>query len=247
MIMLDAKNLLASIDSSGLVGKMLGGMATKNFAAGLLTGGVATSLLGGGKDTLETAAKAGGLALLGTLAYQAFGNYQQQKAAGGNASAVDAVKQSATNMASQASGLLAGFMAGQQAPAAAATTSPANADLSLAVIRAMIGAAKADGHMDAVESQKIMGQLESAGATAQEKALLMQEFANVQDVQVIAKAATTAQDGAQIYLAALLVCDSQCANEQVYLSSLAGALKLEPAFTASLQQHLLNLSTSKAA
>jgi uncharacterized membrane protein YebE (DUF533 family) len=96
--MLDAKNLLATIDSNGLVGKMLGGMATKNFAAGLLTGGVATSLLGGGKDTIETVAKVGGLALLGTLAYKAFGNYQQQKAAGGNASVVDAVKQSATGM-----------------------------------------------------------------------------------------------------------------------------------------------------
>lgn len=246
--MLDAKNLLAGIDSNGLVGKILGGMATKNFAAGLLSGGIATSLLGGGKDTVETVAKVGGLALLGTLAYKAFGNYQQQKAAGGNASVVDAVKHSASGMANQASGLFSGLLGGTQ-PQAATLPVPAqmNPELSLAIIRAMIGAAKADGHMDAAETQKIMGQLESAGVGAQEKALLMQEMANTQDVNSIAAAATTPEEAAQIYLAALLVCDSQCAAEQQYLASLAAALKLEPAFTASLQQELLTMSVQKAA
>ncbi len=246
--MLDAKNLLANIDSNGLVGKMLGGMATKNFAAGLLTGGVATSLLGGGKDTVETVAKVGGLALLGTLAYKAFGNYQQQKAAGGNASVVDAVKTSATGMATQASGIIAGLLAGN--PPSVTTLPPAstaNTDLPLAIIRAMIAAAKADGHMDAAESSKIIGQLESAGVGTQEKALLMQEMANTQDVDIIAAAAKTPQESAQIYLAALLVCDSQCAKEQEYLVSLANALKLEPAFTHSLQQELLSMSQQKAA
>jgi uncharacterized membrane protein YebE (DUF533 family) len=248
--MLDAKNLLAGIDSNGLVGKMLGGMATKNFAAGLLTGGVATSLLGGGKDTVETVAKVGGLALLGTLAYKAFGNYQQQKSAGGNVSVVDAVKHSASGMATQAGGIISGLLAGNQPPSAslhAPTAAPANAELPLAIIRAMIAAAKADGHMDVAETQKIMGQLESAGVGAQEKALLMQEMANTQDVNSIAAAAKTPQEAAQIYLAALLVCDSQCVREQEYLASLAVALKLEPAFTASLQQELLAMSQPKAA
>ena len=244
--MLDAKNLLANIDSSGLVGKMLGGMATKNFAAGLLTGGVATSLLGGGKDTVETVAKVGGLALLGTLAYKAFDNYQQQKAASGNASVVNAVKHSATGMATQAGSLISGLLAGNQ-PQAASLPAPTNAELPLAIIRAMIAAAKADGHMDAAETQKIMGQLESAGVGAQEKALLMQEMANTQDVNSIAASAKTPEEAAQIYLAALLVCDSQCVREQEYLSSLASALKLEPAFTANLQQELLHMSLQKAA
>lgn len=247
--MLDAKNLLTNIDSNGLVGKMLGGMATKNFAAGLLTGGVATSLLGGGKDTLETVAKVGGVALLGTLAYKAFGNYQQQKAAGSNASVVDAVKTSAAGMATQASSIISGLLAGNQSTAASLPTpaAPANAELPLAIIRAMIAAAKADGHMDATESHKIMAQLESAGVGSQEKALLMQEMANAQDVHSIAASAQTPEEAAQIYLAALLVCDSQCPREQEYLASLAKALNLEPAFTASLQNELLAMSQQKAA
>lgn len=248
--MLDAKNLLAGMDSNGLIGKMLGGMATKNFAAGLLTGGIATSLLGGGKNTVETAANVGGLALLGTLAYKAFGNYQQQKAAGGNASVVDAVKNSATGMATQGSNLISSLLSGNQPQSAslpasfAATT---NSELPLAIIRVMIGAAKADGHMDEAESQKIMEQLESAGVGTQEKILLMREMANTPDVNSIASAAKTPEEAAQIYLAALLVCDSQCAAEQRYLSSLSGALKLEPEFAASLQQELLNMASQKAA
>lgn len=247
--MLDTKNLLANINSNGLVGKMLGGMATKNFAAGLLTGGVATSLLGGGKETVETVAKVGGLALLGTLAYKAFGNYQQHKATGGNASVVEAVKTSATGMANQASGIISGLLAGNQSPAASlpVPTAPANAELPLAIIRAMIAAAKADGHVDATESQKIMEQLESAGVGVQEKALLMQEMANTKDVNSIAAAAKTPEEAAQIYLAAVLVCDSQCAREHEYLSTLAAALKLDPAFTSRLQSELLAMSSQKVA
>ena len=248
--MIDAKNLLATIDSNGLVGKMLSGMATKNFAAGLLTGGAATSLLGGGKNTVETVAKVGGLALLGTLAYKAYGSYQQQKSAGGNASVVDAVKTSATGMATQASSLISGLIGesqAQNAPQSISSASLGNPDLPLAIIRAMIGAAKADGHMDAEESQKIMGQLESAGIGAQEKMLLIQEMANTQDVNTIAAVSRTAEESAQIYLAALLVCDSQCAREKDYLASLAKALKLETAFTDSLQEELLTISRQNAA
>lgn len=91
--MIDTNKLLANIDTNSLVGKMLGGMATKNFAAGLLTGGLGTTLLR--KDGVENLAKMGGLAVLGTLAYKAYGNYQQQKASTGNASVTGAVTQSA--------------------------------------------------------------------------------------------------------------------------------------------------------
>lgn len=248
--MIDPKNLLSSLDSGGLVGKMLGGMATKNFAAGLLTGGVASSMLGG-KDTLENMAKVGGLALLGTLAYKAYGNYQQQKASGGNASIAGAVSESAQGMVAQGKGLLSGLLnsgapqaAAPQALPAPATLSP---ELSLAIIRAMIGAAKADGNLDAAESDKIMGQMDAVGATAQEKMLIMQEISTPKDVSEIARAATTPQDAAQIYLAAVLVCDSQCAAEQLYLSTLAGALKLEPEFTQGLQKELISLNANKAA
>lgn len=251
--MLDPKALLGNVNSNDLVSKMLGGMATKNFAAGLLTGGIGTALLGK-SDIVEGAAKLGGMALLGTLAYKAYNNYQQTKATGGQASVVGSVKTAGQGMIGSAQSLLAGLMGGQAAaaPAQQAIAAPvqqnaADPAFSLAVIRAMIGAAKADGHVDAAETQKIFGQIESQGLSAQEKSLLMQEMANTPNLADIAAAAKTQEQAAQLYLAATLVCDSACAAEQAYLSNLGNALKLEPAFTQTLQQELLAMKQAQAA
>lgn len=245
--MLDAKNLLGNINSNGLVGKMLGGMATKNFAAGLLAGGAATSLLGT-KDTIETVAKVGGLALLGTLAYKAFNNYQNTKTAGGNASVVGSVKQSAQGMLGQASGLLANLKnanAPQQAlPAEQIVQNP---ELTLSVIRAMVSAAKADEKMDDAEMKKIIDNIEATGISSEEKSILMREFANNHDVSVIAQGVKKPEEAAEVYLAALLVCDSQCENEKVFLNKLSTALSLDKNFTDSLQAELLAINTKQAA
>ncbi len=251
--MLDPKSLLANVNANGLVGKLLGGMATKQFAGGLLAGGVASQLVSG--ETLENAAKLGGLALLGTLGYKTYNAYQANKAAGGSASVVDAVKQSAGDMVTQGKALAGNFkslIANAQASATAAAPAPLPVpeqtnDLALAVIRAMIGAAKADGKVDADETKRILGHLDQGGMDSAEKSFLMTELANTQDVQQIATGAKTPEAAAEIYLAALLVCDSQCAAEQAYLSQLAAALKLERGFTEALQAELLKSQTAQAA
>ncbi len=242
--------LLSSLNSNGLVSKMLSGMATKNFAAGLLAGGVGSQLVG--KDTLEGAAKLGGLALLGTLAYKAYGSYNQAKAQGAPISVTNAVKQGANDMVQQGKSLAGSFsslIANAKAASAPAPQAPIaqTSELALAVIRAMIGAAKADGKVDADETQRILGHLESQGLESAEKNFVMQELANAQDVAAIASAANTPEEAAEIYLAALLVCDSQCAAEQSYLASLATALKLDAAFTQALQNELLQAQRSAAA
>lgn len=248
--MLDAKNLLGNINSNGLVGKMLGGMATKNFAAGLLAGGAATSLLGT-KDTIETVAKVGGLALLGTLAYKAFNNYQATKTTGGNATVVGSVKQSAQGMLGQASGLLTNLK-NTNSPQQALPTSPAeqvaqNPEMTLSVIRAMVSAAKADEKMDDAEMKKIIDNIEATGISSEEKSILMREFANNNDVQVIASGVKKPEEAAEVYLAALLVCDSQCEKEKIFLNNLAGALSLDKNFTESLQNELLAINSKQAA
>lgn len=241
--------LLTSINSNGLVGKMLSGMATKNFAAGLLAGGVGSQLAG--KDTLEGATRLGGLALLGTLAYKAYGSYQQAQASGQKIGITDAVKLGAQDMMAQGKSLAADFSS-FLANAKTSAATPAHAETqhtpaqALAIIRAMIGAAKADGTVDAEETKRILGHLEAQGLEDAEKALLMQELANPQDIAAIAAAATTPEQAAEIYLAALLVCDSQCKAEQDYLAKLAAALTLDSAFTQALQNELVNAQAQAA-
>jgi uncharacterized membrane protein YebE (DUF533 family) len=244
---MDPKQLLSNVNANGLVGKMLSGMATKNFAAGLLAGGIGGSLIK--KDAVEDIAKLGGLALLGTLAYKAYNSYQQDKSQGVGG----AVKSAGQGMVAQAGGLLAGakhMIANAQAASApqAALPAPAHSEaLQLAIIRAMIAAAKADGAMDDAEMQKIMGHVEQGGMSNDEKMLLMREMASAHDVATIASGAATPEEAAEIYLAALLVCDSQCAAEQQFLSRLAAALRLEPAFAQNLQRELLAMANPQAA
>lgn len=262
--MVDPKSLLSN--SNGLIGKLISGMATKNFAAGLLTGGVAGNLIGrkGVGDIVEGAAKIGGLALLGTLAYKAYNNYQQTKAVGGNASAVDSVKQSASGMIGQAGSLLKNLGIPQVdsmvdkvqnaiQPNNIEQNNTSNGSLNqdnefaYAIIKTMIAAAKADGKMDSKETKKILDQISSFGISEDEKSLIITEFANQQDISDIAKASKTPEQAAQIYLAGLIVCDSQCASEQKFLAELATALKLESDFTANLQAELLAAGDKQAA
>lgn len=244
---MDPKHLMSNINANGLVSKLLSGMATKNFAGGLLAGGIGASLLK--KDAVEDIAKIGGLALLGTLAYKAYNNYQQDKSQdiGG------AVKTAGSGMMAQAGGLFAGAkqaIANAQAATVQQQALPAPAhspELSISIIRAMIAAAKADGKMDDAEMQKIMGHVEQGGMTGEEKMLLMREMAITQNMETIAGGAKSAEEAAEIYLAALLVCDSQCAAEQQFLGQLAGALKLDPAFAQNLQNELLGMANKQAA
>jgi len=56
--------------------------------------------------------------------------------------------------------------------------------------------AKADGHMDANERTKVIGQLEQADLSAQEKALLIQAMANTPAVLSIAAGTHTPQEAA---------------------------------------------------
>jgi uncharacterized membrane protein YebE (DUF533 family) len=111
----------------------------------------------------------------------------------------------------------------------------------------MIAAAKADGKMDDAEMQKIMGHMAQGGMTSEENMLLMREMAANHDAAAIASGAKTPEQAAEVYLAALLVCDSQCAAEQQFLGKLSGALKLDAAFAQNLQNELLAMGNKQAA
>ena len=71
-------------------------------------------------------------------------------------------------------------------PAADSTATEA---LSLKLIRAMIGAAKADGRIDASESAKIFGQIETLGLDPEEKSFLLTEIDKPLSARDVAKLA----------------------------------------------------------
>lgn len=246
---MDAKKLLDQFLNSGM-------------ATGVLAGGVGAALLGKsgiGRDLL----KVGGLALVGTLAYQAYQRSRQNQAQVPGAPAQpglgDAVKGVFSGQ-SGSMGALGGIAGGMlknlpgvgdmlnqnnQPPANSGfggQGSPQQTEATgMAIMVAMISAAKADGHIDAQESQKIFEHMDKAGLASDERAFVMNELAKPVDLEALARLATTPEIAAQMYTASALTIAEVNAAEQVYLDKLAQRLGLDASFTTELGRQIAAL------
>lgn len=242
--------------------KMLDQFLNSGMATGVLAGGLGAALLGRsgiGRDLL----KVGGLALVGTLAYQAYQRSRQNQAqvpgAPQQPGIGDAVKGALTGQPGSlgALGGIAGDMfkslpgmgdmmgAQNQPPAGSGFGGQGSAQATeatgLAIMVAMISAAKADGHIDAQESQRIFEHMDRAGLAADERAFVMNELAQPVDLDAMARMATTPEIAAQMYTASALVIADVNVAEQVYLDKLAQRLGLDASFTNELGRQIAAL------
>ena len=106
----------------------------------------------------------------------------------------------------------------------------------LALVRAMIGAAKADGHIDATEQQRLFAEVERLGLDADAKAYLFDLLTQEIDVGSLANAVQTDAQGAELYLAARLGIDADEPAERAYLDELAQGLKLPGSFARAARR-----------
>ena len=219
-------------DLNKLLGQLLNSSAATGLAGGL-AGGLASGLLSKktkkylGKNTL----KAGGIAAVGALAYGAYKQYnkQQENTATTTAPALPTTPQPvALASPPQDSAFLP-----------AADNQQENDNLALTLVRAMIAASRADGVMDAKESQTIFERIQGLGLDSENQALLVQEMNNPVDMDTIIKSATSPELAAEIYTASLLAIDVDNAAEQGYLGMLAARLQLPPALVAEIEQHVM--------
>lgn len=179
------------------------------FGGGALSGGALAILLGSkkGRSLGAKVITYGGLAALGLLAYKAYGNWQQQ-----NKGAVD-----------------------QHAPQTVDRVPEAEVEQhSTAILKALIGAAKADGHIDQQERELIDSEIAKLTSDLSLQRWFDQELAKPLDPADIALAATTEEMAAEMYLASLLVINEQNYMEGAYLQELARQLKLPIELKAEL-------------
>ncbi|PSC03440.1 DUF533 domain-containing protein [Alsobacter soli] len=189
------------------------------LAGGAALGSLAGLFLGSkaGRGLAVDAAKLGGLALVGGLAYQAWQNYQQGKPLvnipGMGASVAEAPVESPFG-----------------------TTGDAGQDnaTSLLLIRSMIAAASADGVVDDAERAHITGNLQQLGANPEAAQFLDQQFANPASAADLAAGAGSPEIAAQVYTAARLTIDPDEPTETAFLQELAGALQLDPQLVANI-------------
>ena len=189
-----------------------GGLGGGSLGTGALAGGLAGLLLGSkkGRKLGGSALRVGGMAVVGALAYKAYQDWQ-------------AGRQPTTESAQQGNAVLS---PPGDTPFNPATESEQQS-LGRNLLRAMISAAKADGHIDAEEQANIVAQMDRLDLDAEDKAFVMDELRAPLDVDAVAKAARTPEEAAEIYTASLLAVDVDNAAERGYLALLAARLKLD--------------------
>lgn len=190
-------------------------MATRNPGkTAVALGGLGALVFGTktGRKLAGSAVKMGGLALIGGLAYKAYQNHQAGKPL------LDMPQQ-------------------EVLPAPAGTGFEPEAtsnETALVLIRAMIAAAAADGHIDDQERAAITGSLQEAGLDAEANEWLDHEMANPATVEQLVAAASTPVIAAEIYTAARIAINPDNPAEKDFLAGLAGALNLEAELVANI-------------
>ncbi|MFZ2870588.1 tellurite resistance TerB family protein [Zavarzinia sp.] len=217
--MFDAKSLLDRVlgsdigrNAKGRLDRMEG---STGFASGAAAGGLLGLLLGSrsGRHLVGDVAKVGGAAALGYFAWKAYRNWQDGKAPGP----------------------VAADPAGLPPPEFHAGTAGADGKpFALALLTAMVGAAKADGHVDPQEQNRLFSEVERLGLGAEEKAAVFDLLARPIAIDEIAREAATPEQAAELYLAARLAIDPDQAAERAFLDGLAARLRLEPGLAAHL-------------
>ncbi|MCY1413731.1 Inner membrane protein YebE [compost metagenome] len=109
-------------------------------------------------------------------------------------------------------------------------------DHSLAILRALIAAAKADGRIDEQEKQTIYAEISRHTEDPQLQAWLDQEVQRPLDAAEVAQSARDPGMAAEMYLASVMLVDDQQDAERTYLDELAYQLKLDPDLQAHLEQ-----------
>ena len=132
----------------------------------------------------------------------------------------------------------------QPAPAAPSNVTPGFAALPApqmeqhrqAMLKAMIAAAKSDGHMDERERRLVESELQRLQADAATRRWFDDELRRPLDPAEVAATATSPEMAAEVYLATLLVVDDTTPMERAYLEALARELRLEPGLKRELEE-----------
>lgn len=187
----------------------LGGL-NSDLGKGALMGG-ALGLLLGSKRVRKLGGNLlayGGIAALGAVAYRTYAEWQRN----------------------QAGESAAGATPPPVAHAAAVTETS-----SRGVLKALVAAAKSDGHIDARERGLIETEIARISDDPELRDWLDQELRRPLDPADVARAATTPELAAEMYLASVLVADVQSPMERMYLDELARQLKLDADLRAQLE------------
>ncbi len=188
------------------------------FGTGAAAGGALALLLGskGGRRIGGKALQYGGVAALGVMAFRAFSNWQTQQA--------------------QAQGAAVSVPTSPSLRTVNLLTSPEIEEHSRGMLKAMIAAAKADGHLDERERGLVEAELSRLEADPEMRLWFEEELRRPLDPAEVAQAAASPELAAEMYLASVLMVDDTSFMERAYLDELARQLKLSDTLKVELER-----------
>jgi len=214
----DASSRVQSATSDGKKSSFLAGLGGGAIGAGAL------GLLMGNKKVRKVGGKVamyGGLAALGVLAYKTYGDWQKKQSSA-----------PATGTPAHAPVPALTAETFQQLPAAQLEQH------SNAVLTAMIGAAKADGHIGPEERNLLETEFGKLTSDPNDRRWLEAELSRPLDPAAIAATSKSPEMGVEMYLASLIMVDEESFMERAYLDELARQLNLAPELKAQLESQV---------
>ena len=208
------------------------GKVSQKMGSGLGTGaaigGIAVLLIGSKKarSFAGSAAKIGGAALLGGLAFKAVKNWHGNRVSNTHESHhVDA--QFSPEVV-------------PNGPESFETQATNNFDFQLVLIKAMIAAAKADGHIDDAEQDQIFSAVDSMDSPAEYKSMMMDLLRYPSSVHELAEATHGIEQKTELYLISCFAVDLTKEAEWDHLKRLELALKLPRDLAGQLREQALS-------
>ena len=218
-----------------ILGKLAGGTqggapgagrsSSGGFSTGDLLGSLGKVVLGGSGGSGNSSMGAGANTIFGALAAQALAMAKNMMSGDKSAAAPQSLD------VDDATAVIAGLR------------KPANTreeqqvrDVATLTVRAMINAAKADGRIDAKETERLVGKMREDGVTDEEQRFVMEEMRKPMDTDAIVRAVPNQQVAAQIYAASLMAIEVDTDVEKRYLQEFASKLGLGQPVLAYLHQ-----------
>ncbi len=199
-------------------------------------GALVGTLMGGGRGAVGGAL----LAVIGSLAYSALQSGDGQ----GDAAAKDRQPMPAASTTDGGPGDAAvGSASGGYGRPGEATLAATDEDvdrMARLVLRSMIQAAKADGHIDAAEIERITGRIEEGDPAdaAEARSIVLEQMRGPVDMAGLVAEVRSPLEAAEVYTAALMAIEVDSPAETAYLARLAEQLGLQHDTVARLHAAL---------
>jgi uncharacterized membrane protein YebE (DUF533 family) len=194
-------------------------IADNQLGAGAALGGLGALILGtaAGRSLAATAAKLGGLAMIGGLAYKAYQNYQQGRPV---PSTAPTTQPQNLLLAPPGSGFEPHALSDQRAGL---------------LIRTMIAAAAADGRIDAAERQRILDALRKTAPSLEAQRFLIEAVQRPPSPADLASEVSSPEQAAEVYTAARIAVDVDSEEEHAFLAALAERLGIDEELAAHVE------------